>query len=99
MNLINKARKSAAEDSAYGMVNSAENYYAQTLLETSGNGISSDLIFPCTKDGCKIDEDKELTFNGTKPSSGTITIKTDGKVEITDLIINNYICNCLKIIL
>ena len=93
MNLISKARKSAAEDSAYGMVKSAENYYAGTLLETSGNGISSDLEFLCTKDGCKIDEDKELTFNGTKPSSGTITIKPDGKVQIKDLVINNYKCN------
>ena len=93
MNLISKARKSAAEDSAYGMVKAAETYYAGTLLETSGNGISKDLIFSCTKDGCKIDEDKELTFNGSKPSSGTITIKTDGKVQITDLIINNYTCN------
>ena len=93
MNLISKARKSAAEDSAYGMVKAAESYYAGTLLETSGNGISKDLIFSCTKDGCKIDEDKELTFNGSKSSSGTITIKTDGKVQITDLIINNYTCN------
>ena len=93
MNLISKARKSAAEDSAYGMVKAAESYYAGTLLETSGNGISSDLKFSCTKDGCKIDEDKELTFNGTKPSSGTITIKPDGKVQIKDLVINNYKCN------
>ena len=93
MNLISKARKSAAEDSAYGMVKAAETYYAGTLLETSGNGISYDLIFSCTKDGFKIDEDKELTFNGSKPSSGKITIKTDGKVQITDLIINNYTCN------
>ena len=94
MNLINKARKSAAEDSAYGIIKAAETHYAGTLLEDLN---FKGATFTCESNMCSYKNDEnetvELEFNGTKPSSGTITIKPDGKVQITNLIINNYKCN------
>ena len=43
LNIIERARKSAFENSAYGIIKSAENYYAESLL-TEG-GINEDKTF------------------------------------------------------
>ena len=98
MNLITKARKSAAEDSAYGLVKAAETNYAEALLDNQGDGyVATDFICNSSsaegvcasfdKDGKKVDE---LEFNGTKPSAGTVSIDEDGKVTLTGIIINTY---------
>ena len=104
MNLINKARKSSSEDSAYGIVKAAETFYAESLLETDGKGLESEsedgsIEFTCRDEasgsesaGCW-NGSNEIKFNGTKPSSGTVTITKDGKVVISNLKINNYTCN------
>ena len=93
MNLINKARKSATEDATYGVMKTAENYYAEMLLETSGKGIEKDIIFTCSQDACKTDDNKELTFNGTNPKNGKIKVTKEGKADIIEpLLINGYAC-------
>ena len=51
MNLITKARLSAAKDSAYGVLKSAQNYYAEKLIDTQGAGFE-DVTFECKGDEC-----------------------------------------------
>ena len=94
MNLITKARKSAAEDSAYGLVKAAETYYAEALLDNQGEGFE-ETTFTCSKtsgaNAC-MSGSVELKFNGTKPSDGTVVIDADGKVTLSGITINTYAC-------
>jgi len=100
MNLITKARKSAAQDSAYGLVKAAETHYAEALLDNQGEGFPT-TVFTCEKvDGANVckttaaagETAVELKFNGTKPSAGTVTINSDGEVSLDGIIINTYAC-------
>ena len=45
MNIISSARESAFEDTAYGLIDAGEMYYASSLLE---NGMASDVEFTIT---------------------------------------------------
>ena len=95
MNLISKARQKAAEDSTYGIVKAAENYYVNTLLDDT----TSSITFECGQENssgnkvCISISGKELEFNGTVPTSGKITITNEGEIIITETLrINNYSC-------
>src|SRR5574344_1922626 len=101
MNLIGKARVKAAEDSAYGIIKAAENFYGDKLLDDINYSGST---FECKEldyaSGNKITKcvdvitNEELKFNGTKPAAGKLVINNNGKIEIpNDLIINGYNCN------
>ena len=77
MNIITSARKSAFEDTAYGLISAGEMYYAQALLE---NGMTSDVEFTI-EDGEFVGENK-LEVKGALPTNGKITITKDGRVAI-----------------
>ena len=104
--ILNKTRLSAAEDSTYGIVKSAESYVANFMLENTGTFPNSDVEFECSSDGCTLTTDlsdyeteklTSLDFKGTKPSSGNITISNNGtNIITTDLVINGYVCGYIN---
>ena len=85
MNIISSARESAFEDTAYGLIDAGEMYYASSLLE---NGMTSDVEFTIT-DGKFVGENK-LEVKGALPTNGKITVTKDGKVAIA--VNNGAIC-------
>ena len=85
MNIITSARKSAFEDTAYGLISAGEMYYARELLE---NGMASDVEFTI-EDGEFVGENK-LEVKGALPSSGSIKVTREGKVALA--ISNGAMC-------
>jgi len=73
MNIINKANKSAFKDTAYGVIQAGELYFAEQQLEP--NGMSGDVTFDLP------DTTKQLVLKGEVPK-GTITITEEGKISI-----------------
>ncbi|MEG0025977.1 MAG: prepilin-type N-terminal cleavage/methylation domain-containing protein, partial [Bacilli bacterium] len=73
MNIIDKAKKSAFEDSAYGILKASELYYADNLL--NDNNQASDLSFY----GPSFDG---LEVKGDKPSSGVVSVKESGQIAL-----------------
>ena len=93
LNLIEKARKGATQDSAYGVRKAAQLYYQKSLID-SPNGLSSDVTVSFNNGVVTLTngvEDNNFELDGTKPSSGSITITKDGEVYGT-IIINGYTC-------
>ena len=102
--ILNKARMSSAEDSTYGIVKSAENYITEFMLKNNGELPNINLTFSCGNDGCSLNEiDKlssynltdldKLNYKGTKATSGLVTIKENGNIEVSEAIINGFRCN------
>ena len=80
MNIIENSRKSAAADSAYGLISAGELYYADQLLEDSSYTGGDVLI-------------EDLNLKGTAPTGADkITISADGKVKFTEAEFNGYTC-------
>ena len=77
MNIIANARKSAAADSAYSIINAGKLYYANELLVHPAESFETtvfswETLDPIEKDG------NTLEIKGTKPEGGEITINEDG---------------------
>ena len=93
MNIIANARKSAAADSAYSIINAGELYYANELLvhpsdKFKATVFSWETLISGEKDG------NTLEIKGTKPEGGKITINESGRVLITKaLVINGFSCS------
>lgn len=99
MNVIQKSKKGAAEDTVYGLIKAAEFVYAQSLIEdeivpdTDGS-----FVFDCSKTGsggkkCVTAKGVELSYNGTQPDSGTITVDASGDVSLSALTVNQLACD------
>ena len=82
LNMINNARKKAAESSAYGFVEAIE--YNNGFAETEQVGYT--LITGNNLDVTNIN----VKLKGKKPSSGTVSINDSGKVTEAHLCIENY---------
>lgn len=103
LKILNKARKSAAEDTTYGIVKAAENYVTNFMLENNGTMPSESLEFICDGSSCNLSTTltgynltglDKLDFKGTKPTDGTITISNNGvNIVANNLQINGYSCN------
>ena len=102
--ILNKARLSSAEDSVYGIVESAESYVASFMLKNAGSMPGKDLEFDCSKTGCVLNTTdlnnydltnlNELNFKGVKPEKGTVIIRNNGQtIKATNLVINGFACN------
>ena len=98
LNLINKARKGAAVDTAYGVKKAAELYYAESLITSPTEFVA--IEFTCTNS----DSTKEcattgsnkvvLNIDGTIPDTGSkVAIASDGTVTFTSLKVNGYTVN------
>jgi len=77
MNIISSARKSAFEDTAYGLISAGEMYYTRELLN---NGMTVDMEFTIT-DGKFVGENK-LEVKGDLPKNGKIIVTKEGKVIV-----------------
>ena len=81
MNIINKANKSAFKDTAYGIINAGELYFAERQLEPLGMQNNVTIKLP--------DTTKTLELKGEVPT-GEILITKDGKIAL--FIKNNRYC-------
>ncbi len=104
LKILNKTRLSAAEDSTYGIIESAETYVSNFMLQNNGTLPSTELVFDCNGSSCdlqatnligyNLDDLKTLEFKGTKPKSGTIKISLNGSnIVAENLKINGFNCN------
>ena len=73
MNIINSANKSAFKDTAYGIINAGELYFAEQQLDV--NGMSEDETIPLP------DTTNTLGLKGAVPE-GSITISKEGKTAL-----------------
>lgn len=87
MNVIESARKSAAERSIDNIKHAAELYYYKTKLDFG----FSPVTFIC-KDGACSNGETKLNINGNIPERGSITINKQGTVTLNSLVVNGYIC-------
>ncbi len=71
LNVVEKARKGAFEDSAYGIIDAAKLYYTETSLDSSN--INEIFTFP---------NDTKLKISGTKPLGGNVILDEKGKIEL-----------------
>ena len=97
MNVINQSRQKAAEDSAYGVVESVKSYHAQRMLNTITVKDTITVVWTTsgsttttTVDGTAV---TDLNITGKKPTGGTVTILANGNVTVTDLLISGYKCS------
>ena len=111
INIINNAKKGAAEDSTYGVVEAAKLFWTSNQMNFEST--NSTIVFKCKSSACTVTttgdlSGKSLEISGTKPNKdaspeGTITI-TDGKVTVSGLKFGDYTCevgasekaNCTK---
>lgn len=71
LNIIEKSRKQAFLNSAYGIMETAQTYYATALIfEETPKQL---FTFP---------NDKVLSFTGTRPKSGYVEINDEGRIEL-----------------
>ena len=88
LNVIEKAKKGAAESSALGYLSAVENQVAINAVDTS----KEDIV-----DGeyeVSALEAKGVSVKGNAPTSGTVTI-TKGQVTACSLVIDKYTVTCL----
>ena len=102
LNILDKARKSAAADSAYGILKAAETAATTYMLDNNGDSMGA-VDFACTTSGCTGTPSIEgataitLDFKGTKPTAGTVSVDAKGvaSIKVVDskgLTINNFNC-------
>ena len=101
LNLIDKARKGAAESSAYAYINAAEKAAVVELMENTGVNLggasctvaSSGKTLNCTGGGISSDSTVSLSLDvkGNLPSdNGSITFNSTGAVTGASFTINGY---------
>ena len=93
INIINNAKKGAAEDSAYGVIEAAKLYWVENSLEDTNNVVT----FTYDNDTKKwvTTGNKELLISGTKPTGdndSSITV-SGGNVSLTNVKFNGFACN------
>ena len=103
LNVVNKLRQKAAEDSTYGVVEAVKSYHAEQMLETSLDVSDTFYVKWETNNGTTTaKEGKNATdsltesgikIGGTKPTGGSVTINNDGTITVDKLKINGYECS------
>jgi len=77
MNILNKSNKSVFRDTAYGIINAGELYYAEQQLDL--NGMSENKTFDLSKD---VNTEDGIQLKGEIPS-GKVSVTTEGEVAIS----------------
>ena len=84
LNMIENAKKGAAKDSAYGYIEAID-------FQNSMSGIDNEK-YKMVGPGQDLDvTGLDVKVKGTRPTSGTVTIDSSGRVINAELCINNYI--------
>ncbi len=82
LSILTRVRKSAFQDSAYGIMEAAKGYYAESILEEND---PVDQVFSF-EDGTT----NELSYGGSKPKGGILTLSRSGEIGLA--IHNNEWC-------
>ncbi len=82
LSILTKVRKSAFQDSAYGIMEAAKSYYAEIILEEN-NPVDQVFSF---EEGTT----NELSYSGSKPKGGILTLSKSGEIGLA--IHNNEWC-------
>ncbi len=93
MNVINKSRQKAAEDSAYGVIEAIKAKHAERMLDTSSDISESIEVTWSDGVGTITNSTETVTVSGTKPTAGKVSISSNGTVNVEGLKINGYTCN------
>lgn len=101
LGIITKARKSAAQDSAYGMMDALSFAYIRDVVD--GKSFTFPLTMTCTETACSYTDSTKDTpitgtveFKGTKMTDGAITIGEDGLFGESTLKVNGFSCTVAK---
>ena len=92
LNVIDKAEKGAFEDTAYGIIDSGEMFFANNIVKTGETKDRYDFEIQSNKFLYKEDTSKSLAFKGKMPKTGMLQINSNGKVAIA--ICNDSFCAC-----
>lgn len=96
LNVIDKSKKGALQDSAYGIIEAGELFYAQNLTkELDSEGTRYDFEVKNGKFVYTKDNAKSLAFKGTIPKTGTLQINSNGQTAVA--ICTNDYCACKSI--
>ncbi len=82
LSILTKVRKSAFQDSAYGIIEAAKSYFAESILEDN-NPVDQVFSF---EEGVT----NELSYSGSKPKGGILTLSKSGEIALA--IHNNEWC-------
>ncbi len=98
LNIINKARKSAAADSVYGVMEALKLAYTESMLEPNSLELPLEVTF--TTDGNSMTQgddktatSKTLRLSGSAPTAGTLTLEKEGNFSGTGLKIGAITCD------
>lgn len=109
LNIIAKARRSAAENSVYGMMEATKYAYFTAIVD--GKTLSMPLTVTCTENACIYTDNTDTTggataqtgsvdFSGTKMSEGEIKLNSEGKFEESEAgkkpKVNGHTCTISK---
>ena len=73
--VIEKTKKGAVKDSAYGL------FEAVSLYRANNANLSGNIVFTCDGSKCKTEDGDVLLFKGEIPTSGQIISKSAKEVE------------------
>lgn len=86
MKIIKDSNKGAFKDSVYGVIKAGEFYYEKNLLKSSESADEVFFSFP---------EAEGLDLKGTRPTSGSMKINKEGKIELA--VTNGKYCATKKL--
>ncbi|MDD3186967.1 MAG: prepilin-type N-terminal cleavage/methylation domain-containing protein [Bacilli bacterium] len=86
LGVIDDARTSAAEDSAYGALDAIKSYYATSQISASPAALPLTINFATPADVAL------LSMSGTVPTAGSVTLSAAGAFTVTGLTVNGYTC-------
>ena len=81
LNIVEKSKKSAFQDSAYGLIESTKLLYTEGVLD----GDSKDQVFEFGEG-----KTNNLKYSGSAPKGGSIVLTSEGEIEVA--IHNNEWC-------
>ena len=103
--ILNQARRSAAEDSTYGIYNATQDYISKFMIDNGGDFPGGELTFTCDNTSCKLDNystlvsegyklEETLDYKGKKATGGTIKVTNGGTdIVIENLVVSGFYCN------
>ena len=95
INIINNAKKGAAEDSTYGVIEAAKLFWVSNQASASLDSGVTSITFEYSSGKWTVetpsDLEGELQISGTIPTAGSIAIE-NGEISVTGLKFGDYSC-------